>query len=342
MRNIRYRLIGLIMLVLLVMAAPGLNGGTVNAQATGGVNWVAQFYNSIDFTLGTEVGGVVSYPAGLNFVWAGQPTDANGIPVAGVPADNFSVEFLSFQTFAQSGIYTFTVTADDQVVVLIDSVTAFIQTVPGTYTFTYNLAAGQHQINVGLIELTQDAKITLVWEFGDTGGVPTGPTGPTGNVVQVRGLSLRTGPYLGASFIGVLRPDIAYPVLARSNDEGGLYTWYKVQAGEKVGWSSGRYLNINGDVNSIPFEGTVFEQIANPPDIGAIAIPRAIMNLRLRPSQRSFRLDQVPWGDQVELLGRTLQGGMNHWLQVRYNGQVGWIYAPFVTVRGNVGAVPIY
>ncbi len=342
MRILRFRLVGILLLLLVLMAAPGLNGGdTANAQATGGVNWVAQYYNSIDFSRGTEIGGVVSYPNGLNFVWPGAPTDNNNIPIPGAPADNWSVEFLSFQTFAQTGIYTFTISLDDQAVVLIDNVRAFIQTVPGTYTFTYNLAAGQHQISIGLIELGEEARISFQWEFGDTGGVIT-PTGPTGNVVQVRGLSLRTGPYLGASFIGVLRPDIAYPVLARSNDEGGPYTWYKVQVGDKIGWSSGRYLSINGDVESIPFESTVFETISNPPDVQATAIPRAVMNLRLRPSVRSFRLDQVPWGDEVQLLGRTLQGGMNHWLQVRYEGQVGWIYAPFVTVRGNLAAVPIY
>ena len=52
-------------------------------------------------------------------------------------------------------------------------------------------------------------------------------------------------------------------------------------------------------------------------------------------------LVQVPWGAETELLGRTIQGGNNFWLQVRYGDQVGWIYAPFVSIRGDVNAVPI-
>jgi hypothetical protein len=41
------------------------------------------------------------------------------------------------------------------------------------------------------------------------------------------------------------------------------------------------------------------------------------------------------------LVGRTIQGGLHYWLQVWYQGKIGWIYAPFVTVRRNIDAVPI-
>lgn len=336
MQKNRIRLTGVIALLMLALA---LQGAAVSAQVPEAVLWTAQFYNSISFTPGTEA-ATTTYPTGLNYTWTGVPTDANGIPLSGVNADNFSVQFAATATFPETGDYTFTVTIDDQATVRIDGIDVLIENVPGTYTFVRNLSAGQHTLQVRLVELTQSAIISITWSLGAV--APVEPSGPIGNVVQVRGLSLRTGPYLGASFIGVLRPDIAYPVLARNNDEGGPYTWYKVQAGERVGWSSGRYLNIQGNVDDIPFETTIFEQIGNPPDVQAIAVPRAIMNLRRRPSVRSFRLDQVPWGEPVELLGRTLQGGQNHWLQVRYEGQVGWIFAPFVTVRGNVAAVPIY
>jgi hypothetical protein len=66
------------------------------------------------------------------------------------------------------------------------------------------------------------------------------------------------------------------------------------------------------------------------------------MYLRRRPSQRASLLDLIPWGDQVQLLGRTRQGGKDFWYQVRWNGQVGWIFAPFVRVDGNINAVPVY
>lgn len=344
----------LAVLLLAMLAVPALHstpgGDTASAQGTftRGVNWTGQFYTydpAVGFSSAfvNPVGGNVSYPVGLDYVWDGVPTDGNGFPIPGAPADNFSAVFVSSQIFPQTGVYTFTVTIDDIAIITIDEVQVLFEQFPGTYTFTFNLAAGEHIISIGLIELTQTAIIQFGWALGDTGPVGTpGPTGPTGNVVQVRGLSLRTGPYLGASFIGVLRPDTAYPVLARSDDEGGIYTWYKVQVGDQIGWSSGRYLTINGDIDSIPFESTVFEQIDNPPDRGVIAAPRAVMNLRRRPSVRSPRLGQVPWGEEVPLLGRTIQGGLNFWFQVRYEGIVGWIFAPFVSVRGNIDAVPVY
>jgi uncharacterized protein YgiM (DUF1202 family) len=65
------------------------------------------------------------------------------------------------------------------------------------------------------------------------------------------------------------------------------------------------------------------------------------MNLRRRPSERTQLLDKVPWGAEVPVIGRTVQGGKSFWLQVRYNGKVGWIFAPFVGTRGILDAVPV-
>ena len=70
--------------------------------------------------------------------------------------------------------------------------------------------------------------------------------------------------------------------------------------------------------------------------------PRAIMNLRVRPSTRTQVIDQIGWGEEVTIIGRTLQARQNRWLQVRTNeGRVGWIFAPFVTIQGEINAVPV-
>jgi uncharacterized protein YraI len=65
------------------------------------------------------------------------------------------------------------------------------------------------------------------------------------------------------------------------------------------------------------------------------------MNLRVRPSTRTAIIGSIPWGAEVPLLNRTVQGGQNRWFQVRYEGRVGWIFAPYVSVRGDINAVPI-
>ncbi|MFW5691540.1 MAG: SH3 domain-containing protein [Chloroflexota bacterium] len=315
-----------------------------------GTNWQASFFPSTDFT-GTPV-GPITYPNGLNFNWPGQPLQSDGAtPVSGfTQADNFSVRFTSTQNFSQTGSYTFTGIVDDRMTVIIDGVEVYNQDAPGNFSFNYTLAAGAHTIQINFVEFTSVAILQFQWTFTGTApgptaivGTPTpaGPTGPVGQVVFVRGLSLRTGPYLGASFISVLRPGIQYPVLARNTDEGGPFTWYKVQAGERIGWASGRYLTVTN--GTPPLESTIFEQIDNPPSTGVFAAPNAFMNLRRRPSERSQRLGQIPWGAEVEVLGRTIQGGRDHWLQVRYEEIVGWAYAPFFRFRrGLIDAIPIY
>jgi uncharacterized protein YraI len=158
----------------------------------------------------------------------------------------------------------------------------------------------------------------------------------------VRGLSLRTGPYLGGSFIWILRPDNNYTVLGKSDDEGGGYTWFYVIVGEKEGWTSGRYFVVDADIATIPYKDNIFQKLDAPLSTGVIGMPRAVMNFRRRPSQRSARIGQIPWGAEVEILNRTVQAGKNHWFQVRYNNQIGWIYAPYVGIRrGFLETVPI-
>jgi uncharacterized protein YraI len=221
-----------------------------------------------------------------------------------------------------------------------------------TNNVTRDMTAGNHTITVDYFDGTQNASIQVQWflqggSITTTPGVFTTPVPAATAVpaltvsVTTRGLSLRTGPYLGASFIGVARPGTAYVPTARNNDEG-QYTWFRITVGERTGWSSGRYLTVTGDPNSVPQVSTVFEQIDGAPDLGVTGVPRAFMNFRRRPSQRAGAIGQIPWGDVVQIIGRTRQGGSDFWYQVRWNGQVGWIFAPFVRVDGDINLVPIY
>lgn len=331
------------LMLLVVTIAPNQN---IEAQVTAGSNWTARFFNdpTAIFKAGLPVpNATIPYPGGLAYSWPGAPTDAVGATVPGVNADNFSVIFTTSQSFLSTGNYQFFGQMDDQLIVAIDGFVVFQQTTAGSFSFQYNVVAGSHTIAVGLVEYSGTAVIQFQWQFVGSGqlGTPL-PSGPIGRVVNVRGLSLRTGPYLGASFISVLRPDNNYIVQAKSNDEGGGYTWFKVLAGERVGWASGRYLTVETDLNTIPDAVTVFDNLDGAATTGVIGVPRAVMNFRRRPSIRAWRIGQIPWGAPVEILNRTVQGGKNFWFHVRYDGQVGWIYAPYVGVRsGFIEVVPV-
>ena len=330
--------------LLLVVLAPT---DQAEAQVTFGTNWQAQFFNNPNAIFNNPLpppDAVTTFPSGMNFVWPAQPVDPLNQIIPNIGADNFSVLFASNQNVVTTGTYQFFGQVDDRIIVAIDGVVAFQQDFPGTFSFTYDMQAGTRNIAVGLVELTEEAVLQFQWQFIGTGALGTPvPSGPQGRVVNVRGLSLRTGPYLGASRIGVLRPDNNYTVLSKSDDEGSGFTWYRVVAGDQVGWTSGRYFVVDvADPNLLPVGTSVFQELDNPTSTGVIGVTRAVMNFRVRPSQRSPRIGQIPWGAEVEIFNRTVQGGLNHWYQVSYNNQVGWIYAPFIGIRnGFINAVPV-
>ncbi len=164
---------------------------------------------------------------------------------------------------------------------------------------------------------------------------------PTGNVVEVRGLAIRTGPYLNATLMGVARPGTTYTVVARNLDEGE-FTWYLILFGRnQQGWVSGRYFRISGTESLAPFAGSIFDQIDGSPDVGVRATTRAIIDLRPRPTGRIQPIATIPIGVELIVVGRTVQNGGTFWLHVRYGDLIGWIPAAPVTLRGDVTLLPV-
>lgn len=321
------------------------------AQAEFGTNWTGIFYNNN--SLAEPPAATISNINGLNFNWSSGPPVVNGLTVTGVGNDRFSARFNSTQQFAQ-GTYTFTVTFDDKVRVRIDGQQVFeewndLPEFPKTRTFTATLSAGAHNLAVEYAEEQGQALLQLQWNLTGAGG-PTLPPGTpvligtpipplTASVTGVKALAVRTGPYLGATMITVATGG-GLPVLARNPSEDGV-TWYLITFNGKTGWASGRFLTFSTDPGSLPIQGSVFDEINNPPETGVRVATRSVMNLRARPSTRTPILANVPWGAEMPLLGRTVQANFDRWYQVNYNGQIGWIIAPFTTVRGDIRAVPV-
>jgi uncharacterized protein YraI len=321
-----------------------------------GTNWAGIFYNN--FTLAEPAAATVNNINGLNFNWASGPPVVNGQVVTGIGNDNFSARFSSTQQFLQ-GTYTFTVTFDDRVRVRIDGQQVFeewnsLPEFPKTRTFTATLTAGAHNLSVEYAEETGQALLQFRWQLGGVPGATLAPgvtpgvstpvpvTALTASISGVRGLAVRSGPYLGASLVTVMTAEngSGLPVSGRNPSEDGV-TWYLVTVNGRTGWSSGRFLTFSTDPGGVSVQGSIFDQIDNPPETGVRVATRSNMNLRARPSSRTAILADIPWGAEMPLLGRTVQAGSDRWYQVNYNGQIGWIIAPFTTVRGDVRAVPI-
>jgi hypothetical protein len=361
MRTWRGNLLGLVGILSVLLALLPL----APARADFGTNWTALFYNNTNLSGGPVV--TQSGLPGVNFNWG------SGSPASGVNNDQFSARFTATQTFA-GGTYDFVVTADDGVRVLIDGqmvLDRFYARPVTTDRFTQTLTPGAHSLTVEYFEEGDQAQIQFQWFLTSPAVQPTafvppvivptfvltpgvvvtaGPTpsptpmGPQATISFVRALALRTGPYLGATY--VTRIDRSYPsynVIGR-NDSEGVYNWYLIQTPDgRQGWGSGRYLDLDVDISQVPVLTSVFDQINDAPDIGVVAIPRSVMVLRQYPSTRARDIGRIGYGEYTQLIGRTVQANIDQWYQVRQvsTGLVGWVYAPWVTVHGEIKQVPI-
>jgi len=318
-----------------------------SASAEAGTNWIGQFYNNTTLTDPPVVNNA-SYPVGLNFNWAAQPTDGAGATLTAVSADGWSARYVTAVDIA-AGSWDFIMTGDDGYRLYIDGqliIDEFANVGTKSTTATVPLTGGRYNLVVEHADQTGNAVIRLDWFPSDTigGETPTPVPVAEGQVVTVNGLAVRTGPYKGASLINVARQGKTYPITAKNTREG-IYTWYRITINEtQAGWVSGRYFQLNEGllIDSIPDGDSVFVSLGSPPDIGVTGGTRSVMNLRVLPSERTQLLTQLPWGAEVSIIGRTVQGFRDHWYMVRYEDQVGWIYAPYVAVRGNIADVPVH
>lgn len=175
----------------------------------------------------------------------------------------------------------------------------------------------------------------------------------TGQLVGAEGLSVRTGPFLGASRIDIINENTQHPVIARNTAEG-VFTWYLIEvSGSRVanedgstteglrGWVSGRYFVVDTLDENIPVQGSVFEGL-NPGGEGVRGVLRSNMRLRQGPSYRTPTLQILDWGAEVRIIARTTQANENHWFLVRYNDQIGWLYSPFIAIDGDLRTIPNY
>lgn len=355
-------MIGLVLVVALVAGLLPV----LSVRADFGVNWTAQYYNNIGLT-GDPVVTQTGLP-GVNFTWG------SGSPANGVNSDQFSVRFTSTQTFA-GGTYDFIVTSDDGVRVFIDGVNVldrFVPRVQATDRFTQVLSAGTHSLVVEYFEDGDQAMIQFQWflvaappvvaqptnqlivtpAFIVVTPVPGGaivptpyptPSGPAASIFFVRALALRTGPYLGATYITRIDRDPQWYAVDARNDSEGVFNWYRVTTPDgRTGWASGRYLNLNVDPNTLPVAGSIFDEIDNAPDVGAAGVATSVLNLRVRPSTRALEIANIGYGERVSIIGRTVQASMDQWYQVRRaDGQVGWVAVGFMRISGQINAVPI-
>ncbi len=326
------------------------------AQTFGSGPWSSQYYNSPNFQ--NPISGATPTYTIISFTWGtGFPTDASGIPVTGVPADNFSAQFNSTQSF-NAGTYTFTMSADDAASLYINNVQVISITSSGSQSAQVVLPGGNVSMRIDYTEFANTASLSLSWTGTSTGGgggvgvtaAPTVTLGPptatslppipagalTATIIRTSTLNVREAPSTGGRVLGRVLRGQTYAILGR-NEEA---TWFLVQLSGYQGWIYGYYVYVNGNEYNAPISSsTSLFGLAGMPDTGVRGLAEAVMRLRQGPSVATEQIGRVTWGDQFPIVGRT---GDGYWLQIVWKGTVGWVYAPFIRiVAGDYNNLPI-
>jgi len=326
--------------------------GMIQAQEFG-TNWSATFFPSNNLSGNpVSVGGI----NGLNFNWGTGVPFVNNVAVAGMPSDNFSARFTSTQNF-QAATYTFTLSSDDGVRLIIDGQTVinqFIGRPITTDTVQQAMTAGPHQLTVEYFEGIDQAILQVQW--GISGAAPTfgpsptpGPTAtavPTGlpsipggaitaTIIRAPVLNIRSGPSAYSDRIGTVRRGQTYQVVGRDANA----RWFLLQLSGFQGWALGYYLFINTNEFNAPVVSS-FALGGNPAAVtGNVAISYSTLRLRAQPTIYSEQIGRITWGGTMAITGKTRSG---EWWRVLWKGTEGWAWSAFLrVVEGNIDNVPI-
>jgi uncharacterized protein YraI len=301
--------------------------------------WTGQYYAN---------GSLLGDPAAILTETSPSHNWGQGSPLPNLPADNFSARWTSVQNLT-GGLYTVAARADDSVRVYVNGVQVINQggATGQTYTVTLNLPAGANTFQVEYSELTLDAYVDFSVYFANAQGnvQPTAAPQLTGAIATVTAFRLNVRDFPSATNTNVItriNRFEQYQIVGRTADS----QWYQIQLANNLsGWVSARFISITNGFNiPVTTPGTVSPtpvptQPAQPSGIIGTATPYTV-NLRSGPGTQFARLGRIVAGGQAAVIGRN---AATQWLQVNYNGIVGWVSAQyFVLPSGtNVNNIPV-
>ncbi|MBX3066927.1 MAG: serine hydrolase, partial [Anaerolineae bacterium] len=158
----------------------------------------------------------------------------------------------------------------------------------------------------------------------------------------------------------------AYPVTGRS----ALYPWIVIAlSSSQQGWVFRDVVKVTGNINSVPITETSFDASpviptdtlaptsatssditgATATEVGTSASPtvenatgvlieaQGELNVRFGPGVDYPRIGILQAGERFPVTRRHTQV---EWLEINYNGKLGWVYIPAVMIIGNLNSVP--
>ncbi len=312
-------------------------GPPPNQNAT----WYGQYFNNASLQ-GAPVFTRDDGASGINFNWR------RSTPGVGIGFTGYSARWTR-RVYFPGHPYTMYLTADDGARLYIDNTLIIdMWRVQAATTVRKNvdLTEGPHDLRLEYFQDQGDAIISLTWDPPNGqnppqapagGGVvtPPGSTGVTATVINADALNVRNGPGTNYDALTAITRDATYPVVGRTSDN----TWLQINADGTIGWSNSYYLNVNGSLANVPVANP--NGNTNPPPGPTGVRVRTYANMRVRsgPGSSYTLIDNLAYGSDVDVVGRTND---NTWLQVSYGNITGWIYSPYVRlISGSLLNVPI-
>ena len=331
----------------------GGGGGT-------GTGWYAEFFNNTDWS-GAPV-YTTNYPAsGLNLDWG------EGSPNAAVQTDNFTARFtrtVNVPGDMPEATYLFFASADDNFRFIVDVSTVMDYTGQYANDFIYGidipLLPGNHTLVFEYRDIGSTAHLLLTWDPPNAQSpvvsIPNSPpiklpdwlvnpgtgTGTGGGIVvtgitatvNIPTLNFRSTPDLSADILAKISQGESYAVTGRTADA----LWAQIIVNGVIGWSYANYLTFSGDFFAVPVVDGVVPTAPVPQYTGVRG--RVMGNLRVReqPTTASAQIGLMPWGTEVDLLGKN---AAHNWYMVSYEGIIGWSYAPWIDIiEGTLDQLP--
>lgn len=168
--------------------------------------------------------------------------------------------------------------------------------------------------------------------YGTAGQAPASPAGPSQRILTPNlRLSVRAGAGTQFNRLGVIARGESYAVLGESNG------WYSISYNGQTGYVSGQYVTIS---QGQPTGGSAPAPAPQGPAAVTGQTFTALYSLRLRsgPATSFADLGIIPYPATLQVTGRS---GDGNWIQVIYNGQVGWVAGWLGRLSGRAADLPV-
>ena len=188
----------------------------------------------------------------------------------------------------------------------------------GWYKVSYNGTEGYMSADWLKVVTTADAAVDVPADStadapADTTTAPEEtPTQSATAVVSDGPLNVRSGPGTGYDRVGSLKKGTEVTILE------SLDGWYKISAGDLIGYVSAQYISTDGNVTQ---DGLV---LSGP------------LNVRTGPGTNYSRVGSLRAGSTV-----TIHSSSNGWYQITCGSLSGYVSADYVALLEDLGSSPV-